>query len=449
MRKDKITVFSRSKLGLDLARLIDDPMLAKELSPSNVDVSYRVPRGSLCVLCKGARMLCGKARCPIVVRLTYYIRSLSRVRGLSLDGSSPPSVFVGRIGYPHVYVGPLTPPVHGDTSIMDMPELWFGKPLDEIVEYRFSLVRGRFRTRVDQPMGSNRLLDEVRDLALSSLSVDVEMTFRRRPRRVFILDDEVQPFGASAPVRSLRIGTLKLDYRLEKAYSDYDLKASEAVLDLYKSGVPVSKIQRAFSVGAFGELKRRRLVPTRWSITAVDSIVSKALIERVKDNPVINEYRVYESNYLDNRFEILMLPESWSYESIEAWYPGTVWNPRGEDVAMYGDYEGYYGRTTYADMGGCYYAARLAVAEKLVAEGRQASVLILREAHPGYIMPVGVWQVRENVRNALRKPPLKFNRLEDALRHIFSKLALPMEAWLRKSTILRNALHQRKLPAYY
>lgn len=448
MGKDRVAVFSKSKLGLDLARLIDDPNLAGELSPASVEVSYRVPKGSLCVLCKGARMLCGKARCPIIVRLTHYVRSLSRLSGLSLDGSSPPSVFVGRIGYPYVYVGPLTPPVHGDTSIMDMPELWFGKPLDEIVEYRFSLVRGKFGARVDQPIGSNRLLDEIRDLALSNLSVDVEMSFERRPRGVFILDDEVQPFGASAPLKSFRIGSLKLDHRLEKAYSDYDLKASEAVLELYRSGVPVSKIQRAFSVGAFGELKYRRLVPTRWSITAVDSIVSKALIERVKDNPVINEYRVYESEYLDNRFEILMLPESWSYESIEAWYPGTVWNPKGGDVAMYGDYEGYYGRTTYADMGGCYYAARLAVAEKLVAEGRQASVLILREAHPGYIMPVGVWQVRENVRNALRKPPLKFNRLEDALQHIFSKLALPMDVWIRKSTILRNALHQQKLTSY-
>ncbi|MBS7612993.1 hypothetical protein KEJ48_01915 [Candidatus Bathyarchaeota archaeon] len=355
---------------------------------------------------------------------------------------------MGRFGYPHVFVGPLTPPVHGDTSMMDTPELWFGKSIDEIAEIRLSLIRGNFRVRVDQPIGSNKLLDEVRDLALSNFSVEVEMFFRKKPGGVFLVDDEVQPFGASAPIESLRIGSLKLDYRLEKVYSDYDLKASDAVLELYKSNIPVSKIQRAFSVGAFGEYRRRRLVPTRWSITAVDSIISNTLMENIRENPIINEYRVYESDYLDNRFEILMVPDAWSYESIEAWYPGTVWNPQGDRVVMYGDYEGFGGRTTYADMGGCYYAARLAVTEKLTIERRQASVLILREAHPGYIMPVGVWQVRENIRNALRKPPLKFNRLEDALEYIFYKLSIPKEVWIRKSKLLKQVLHQRKLTSF-
>ncbi|MEM2447681.1 MAG: Nre family DNA repair protein [Candidatus Bathyarchaeia archaeon] len=441
----KVTVFSRSKFGLDLANLIAEPKLIAELNPSEVDISYKVPNGSLCVLCKGARMLCGKSRCPIIVRLYHYVKTLVKIKGLNLDGSSPPSVFVGRFGYPYVFVGPLTPPVHGDTSIMDTPELWFGKSIDEIAEIRLSLIRGNFKVRVDQPIGSNRLLDEVRDLAISNLPVEVEMFFRRKPSGVFLVDDEVQPFGASAPVESLKIGSLKIDYRIEKAYNDYDLKASDAVLELYKNSVPVSKIQRAFSVGVFGEYKRRRLVPTRWSITAVDSIISNTLMENVRENPIINEYRVYESDYLDNRFEILMIPDAWSYESIEAWYPGTVWNPRGDRVVMFGDYEGFYGRTTYADMGGCYYAARLAVTERLVAERRQASILVLREAHPGYIMPVGVWQVRENVRNALRRPPLKFNKLEDALEYLFSKLSIPRDVWIRKSTLLKQVLHQRKL----
>jgi len=37
----------------------------------------------------------------------------------------------------------------------------------------------------------------------------------------------------------------------------------------------------------------------------------------------------------------------------------------------------------------------LAVCDQLVKERRQATVIVLREARPGYIMPVGVWQVRE------------------------------------------------------
>ena len=79
---------------------------------------------------------------------------------------------------------------------------------------------------------------------------------------------------------------------------------------------------------------------------------------------------------------------------MEAWYPGTVWNPHGRSVVMYSSWKGYDGLTTYAKIGGCYYAAQLAVCEKLVKERRQATVIVLREARPSYIMPVGVWHVR-------------------------------------------------------
>ena len=37
---------------------------------------------------------------------------------------------------------------------------------------------------------------------------------------------------------------------------------------------------------------------------------------------------------MDNVFEILMIPAQWSYESMEAWYPGTVWNPAGSNIAI-------------------------------------------------------------------------------------------------------------------
>jgi len=211
----------------------------------------------------------------------------------------------------------------------------------------------------------------------------------------------------------------------------------------------VTRIQRAFSVGAFGLKQNRRMVPTRWSITAVDSILSKNLIEQIKMYPEINEYRVYESIYLDNRFEVMVMPGPWSYEAMEAWYPGTVWNPSGTSIVMFSDWEGYEGRNTYADIGGCYYAARLAVCELLQKERRQATVVVLREAHPGYIMPVGVWQVRENVRNAMRQAPLKYNTLEEALARVASQFQIPIQQWINKSQLIQNALYQKKITEYF
>ncbi|RLI21860.1 hypothetical protein DRO54_02550, partial [Candidatus Bathyarchaeota archaeon] len=208
---------------------------------------------------------------------------------MEIEGASPPSVFVGRIGYPYVYAGPLVPPIREDTSMFDIPELWFGKPIDEIVRFRSMLVRGKHRVHVKKFEKAGKIIEKTQELALAAKPVDVELEFKKRPRGFILLDDEVQPFGPSAPIRNLRVGTAKWDRFIEKAYYDTDLKAAEAVVELYEKGAFVTRIQRAFSVGAFGIKKQRRLVPTRWSITAVDSIISKELIEKVKDFQQIGE----------------------------------------------------------------------------------------------------------------------------------------------------------------
>lgn len=383
-----------------------------------------------------------------MVRLNSFVRAMPLITSLDIDGASPPSVFVGRIGYPYVYAGPLVPPIHEDTSLYDLPELWFGKPMDEIVGFRSMLIRGKHRVHVHRFEEEGKIMNVTRELALASTATDVELALKKRPRGFLVLNDDVQPFGPSAPIKDLRATSVRWDHHVEKAYYDTDLKAKLAVLELYGEGVMVTKIQRAFSVGAFGVEKQRRLVPTRWSITAVDSTISKDLIDEVKTFPLINEYRLYESSYLSNQFEVLMIPDAWSYEAIEAWYPGTVWNPGGKNVVLYGDWEGYQGRTTYADIGGCYYAARLAVCELLVKDRRQATVVVLREARPGYIMPVGVWQVRENVRNAMRQRPLKFNTLGQALQRISNQFNIPIQQWIDRSRLIERAMMQRKITQY-
>lgn len=359
-------------------------------------LTVRQSQDGLCVICKGSRRLCGKTRCPVIVRANSFLRTIPLINSLDINGASPPSVFVGRIGYPYVYAGPMVPPLHEDTALYDLPELWFGKTIDEIVGFRSLLVRGKYRVHVRNFEDAGRIMDATRELALASKATDVELSLKKRPRGSLVLNDSVQPYGPSAPMRDLHVNSPRWDHHIEKAYYDTDMKAKYAILELYEKNVMVSKIQKALSVGAFGKRSQRRLVPTRWSITAVDSTISKDMLKNIRTFPQIGEYRLYESYYLDNQFEILMIPDTWSYEAIEAWYPGTVWNPNGRNVMMYGDWESFEGRTKYAKIGGCYYSARLAVSELLMKEQQQATVIVLREARPGYIMPVGVWQVREN-----------------------------------------------------
>lgn len=402
------------------------------------------PEQSLCALCKGAKMLCGKSRCPILIKFYAKVKNAPMIDSTCIYGSAP-GVFVGRYGYPLVSIGPLVPPVIGDTSEMDSPERWIGKTIDDIVGFRSSLVRGMCKVNVRKPEKSGRIVEDMAMLAMAENPVDTNAEFFRKPAGRIELDDEVQPFGPSAPLKKAEIGNFRLDNRIEKAYYDTDLLARDAVLDIYDNDTTVTKIQRAFSMGAFGAKKTRKIVPTRQSITAVDSIIGESLMAQVKYLPLINDYRVFESWQLDNRFIVLMLPEPWSYELVEAWYPDTVWNPAGREIMIISDAERFEGRTTYASIGGCYYAARLATCEYLTREKRQARVVILREAHSGYVMPVGVWNVRENVRAALNGPCSTFNSLTEALTHIQTKFDIPISRWTLNSFVLKDSRFQRRL----
>jgi len=404
--------------------------------------------GNRCVVCKGSKMLCGKERCPILVRHFAQLKARTLIDRLDIEGSSPPGVFIGQYGYPKVSVGPLIPPITGDTEVMDTPEMWLGRSIDEIVDFRAQLVRGMHPVNVYDVETGGRTVDLVREMALSAAPAEAEAEFQRRPVGRLVLDDEVQPFGPSAPLKRLEVGNIKVDQRIEKPFYDKDLPARDAVLGLFGGGVLLSRIQKAFSVGAFGLGKNRRFVPTRWSITAVDDTIGKELRSRVKRMPLLNEYRVYESWTLDNRFLVLLMPTSWRYELVEAWYPNTVWNPDGTEIMIISSHEFYGGRKDYAEIGGCYYAARLATGEHLLRLQRQAGCVILREAHSGYIMPVGVWNVRENVRNAYKSPHREFTTLAQALEYIQTRLDIRMKKWMRTSAVLSDIRSQRTIEDY-
>lgn len=77
-------------------------------------------------------------------------------------------------------------------------------------------------------------------------------------------------------------------------------------------------MQKAFSVGTMGVDKRRRLVPTRWSITACDTTIANQLLKEVKHYDLVDVHRVYEFSSLNNYYAVLILPTPWQYEWMEA-----------------------------------------------------------------------------------------------------------------------------------
>lgn len=383
-------------------------------------------------------------RNPFFLKKYYKFKTIDLIKGNEIYGSSPPDLFIGRIGYPDVFIGPMVPPTLGDTEIMGTPEMWVGKSIPEIVELRSSLVRGMYRTKVTN-VDRGKTEEAVKEIALAEKFTSIDLMLKHKPSLKMSFSENSQPFGPSAPLERMTIGNIKADQKVEDAYLDTSMTATQAIIELYDKGTLVSKIQKALAAGLLGRGKARRFVPTRWSITATDDTLSKQKLKTLKQLGTIDSVKVYEKVALDNRWVIMMMPGQWEYESMEAWYPNTTWNMNSKEIDMGVSYEPFEGRKTYAEIGGCYYAARLAVSELLERKQAQAKVIILREVHSGYIMPVGVWNVREHVREALRCAPLEFPDLQSAFKHISSRLEIPLATWIANSTLLKKQMYQRRL----
>ena len=123
-------------------------------------IKMTTSKSGVCIKCKGSRFLCGKTRCPLLVRVNYFLKTIPLISGKEISGVSPPSIFVGRIGYPQVYIGPLVPPIHEDTSLYDSPEKWFGKSIDQIVRFRSLLIRGKKRIHVNKFTDTGKIFEK-------------------------------------------------------------------------------------------------------------------------------------------------------------------------------------------------------------------------------------------------------------------------------------------------
>ncbi len=366
---------------------------------------------------------------------------LSRYGGLfssdNISGASPPSVFVGSYNYPKVLAGPMVPPVHGDTSLFDAPERWTGKSLAEIVGYRLGLVRGTRKIPVDNVAGS--YIENLQEVAMASRPIDSEVRFTKAASTTALVDGQSAPFGPIGEVKSVRYSGTTSVRPIEKVYYDRHLGARDAVLQLYDSGIEISTIQKCFSIGMMGQ--RRRLVPTKWSITATDNIISDSLVSDILELPVIDHYRVFSFEHLGNIFSVILFPHRWLYEMIEAWHSGGI-------LAFGSDHEDARGIDHSPAIAGAYFAAKLGVAEYLTRQQVQSGVLILREIRPEYAVPVGVWQVREGVRKAVTQKPVILDNFEESLQSACSKHSIGSQEWLAHGRILK-LLKQRTLSDYF
>ncbi|MDL5361912.1 DNA repair protein NreA [Halalkalicoccus sp. NIPERK01] len=360
--------------------------------------------------------------------------------GGSLVGSTAPSIFVGHSNYPKVSTGLLSPvgdEEHAAEYATDGTWYRQGLSIEDVVQRRTGLLNANRFTDVRAaglgPTTGGTDAPSVHDVWDGFVGTQREVAIADRPVGVEIglSDSRLEfdlPDGDTAAPRGPRAGAESATLTenphvprpVEKTLEDDDWRAEGAMTYLYRRGFDVYEINRILSAGALGEAESRRLVPTRWSITAVDDTVGKYLRGSIRSNPSVDETRVFSSEYMGNRYWAILSPGNWEFELVEMKAPGSVWNPVGSEVWIASDHEGYEGRTKYVDGGtaGAYYATRLAALEYLEEIGRQAKVLVLRHVSDEYWAPVGVWQIRESVRDAFEGESGVAETLHDAVRGV-------------------------------
>jgi DNA repair protein NreA len=393
---------------------------------------------------------CGQPDCPICTKSMAQFKIKHLLNTADFYGSTP-APFVGHYGYPNVNVGVLTPPMQDESVWMyDAPRYWgeqnFGIP--QIVNFRSALINSNFKADI---RARNKMLSVAQESGMAYKPVDVEVHLNKAPQFRLSIDPHAAPMGPAARLKSIDVTSNPyVPVAVDKAVSDTDLKASEALNYLYKKNFDENYLTRLLSVGNLGIGSSRKLVPTRWAITATDDTLGKKMISELKEFGVY-EYSAYFGGYLGNYFLVMTLPEVWGYELFEAYVPSNAsFNTK---LTYTTDFEYYDGRKEYArNCAGGYYASRLAVLEKLKSLKKQSSVIVLRFITDEYTLPLGVWVVREAVRKSMASAPMSFASSELLLNYVkdfvSKKFSLDVMQLIANSKLWTNAKKQKKLAAF-
>lgn len=405
-----------------------------------------------CIQCKGRNPKnCGRSFCPITAKYNALFKIKDSLKSEDFYGSSP-APFIGRFGYPYINVGILSPPEQRqDAWIYDAPLYWSSNDfsINKIVDLRSALINSRFKANIKQ---QNKYLDISKEVGMASKPVDLEINLEKKPFFRLTTSATLAPMGPSAKLKKAKItSNPKIHTKVDKVVSDFDLKSVDALNYLYKSGFDENFLSKLLSVGTLGKKLNRKLVPTRWSITATDDTLSKNLLTDIR-NYQVYDYTVYYGNYLGNHYLFLFFPEYWSYELFETYPPRAYWNPT-EKTKFTTDYENFFGRKAYAEQcAGGYYTVRLAVAEKLKLIKKQASVLALRFISGDYAVPLGVWVTRQAARKALSTKPIKFANKELMLlyvKHMVKrKFNYNLDILTKNSRLLKQVGRQKHLAEF-
>lgn len=226
--------------------------------------------------------------------------------------------------------------------------------------------------------------------------------------------------------------------QIEK-YTSEDIKAKEAIISLYEKGINEHQIINILALGGFGIDINKKLVPTKWSISAYDQTIERYLHKKILDYQVIQDYEIYCYEDKGNFFYILLLPEVFTGEVVEAW-----------DNIVERDYVSIDNKLhkSEPETAGGFWATKCGVHEFLHKRKKQAAYISLRYIKD-YEIPLGVVFVRECIRQALsRGPVFKGSDMRELEEFLKIKSFIHYNYFL-ESTTLKELKKQKKLSEFF
>jgi hypothetical protein len=310
---------------------------------------------------------------------------------------------------------------------------WLSRNLgiDDIVGIRARTIRGNSALRA--------VAGSLQEIALSARPLDAEVAFERPVTFSLSFDGTVAPVGMTGAVKALDvIGNARVERAVDRVISDTDLAATDACVTLMESDIDVYRISGLMTAGLLG--RRKKFVPTRWAITAVDDTISVRLKKEIARFPPVERIFLFSAELFANRIVCILAPGDWKFEMVEIWNSHSLW--AGEEPVIVSDREGMTKRG-YSPISGAYYSARLAVCEHLKKIRRSARVVVIRSIGSGYWAPLGTWVIREAARKAMSTSPVACQSPDMAV--VQASAILGFDFWVPHSSLIQELRTQRTL----
>ena len=255
-----------------------------------------------------------KIKFEVIKKLTNPNFKYNELKHVSkFESMSPPSVFIGsKLKYPLVNVGILSPLEKEENAwVYDDMKFWADNDfsIQDVITLRNNLLNSRFQSKVQDVRLNKKFVEIAKNVAVASHPVDVEIELKNRLNLDSKTDKVLTPHGMNAGLKDARVvSNVKINQKVDKVIND-EIKSVEGMNYLYKNNLDEYALSKILSIGVLGLKKDKKMVPTRWSITATDDTISKELLKKIREHPIINEYELFYGEFLGNQYLILLFPD--------------------------------------------------------------------------------------------------------------------------------------------